>query len=198
MRETLFHTRNRKEQALIITHDREKLLNTLAYFINNTSWYGKTKLFKLLYFLDFEHFKETGRSVTGLDYFAWEMGPVPAALQNEIDNPESDFSESFDIDIKPANRGKIIYLIPKIRFDPTHFTRRELRLLRELASRYDLATAGEMVEQTHLETQPWHQVWEVEQRRFERIPYEYALSTEEREYIESITTERLEVINNYS
>src|SRR5947209_11343888 len=98
---------------MIITHDREKLLNALAYFIENTSWYGKTKLYKLLYFLDFEHFKETGRSVTGLDYFAWEMGPVPAALQNEIENPKPDFDASFEIDIKPEKKGKTIYLIPK-------------------------------------------------------------------------------------
>jgi hypothetical protein len=27
--------------------------------------------------VDFTHFRETGRSVTGLDYQAWKMGPVP-------------------------------------------------------------------------------------------------------------------------
>ncbi|MCK4554722.1 DUF4065 domain-containing protein [Candidatus Parcubacteria bacterium] len=29
---------------------------------------------KLLYNLDYTHFKETGKSVTGLDYYAWEIG----------------------------------------------------------------------------------------------------------------------------
>ncbi|HEV7681080.1 MAG TPA: Panacea domain-containing protein [Pyrinomonadaceae bacterium] len=52
-----------------------------------------TKLFKLLYFLDFEHYKKTGRSVTGLKYFAWPMGPVPVSLKDEISHPEEYLKE---------------------------------------------------------------------------------------------------------
>jgi uncharacterized phage-associated protein len=39
---------------------------------------------KLLYFLDFIHFKQTGKCVTGLDYYAWKRGPVPKKLFDEI------------------------------------------------------------------------------------------------------------------
>lgn len=59
---------------MLITHDREKLINTIIYFAIHVKKCGKIKLFKLLYFLDFEHYKQTGRSVTGLDYYAWKMG----------------------------------------------------------------------------------------------------------------------------
>ncbi|EQD73859.1 hypothetical protein B1A_04740, partial [mine drainage metagenome] len=64
---------------MLISHEREKLINAIIFFAIHTRFLGKTKLFKLLYFLDFEHHKETGRSVTGMDYFAWKMGPVPVA-----------------------------------------------------------------------------------------------------------------------
>lgn len=41
--------------------------------------FGKKKLFKLLYYVDFDNFeyKETMHSITGDEYKAWKMGPVP-------------------------------------------------------------------------------------------------------------------------
>ena len=51
-----------KDYIMIITHHREKLINAIIYFANNTKRCGKTKLLKLLYFLDFRHFKQTGKS----------------------------------------------------------------------------------------------------------------------------------------
>jgi hypothetical protein len=59
---------------MLITYERNKLINAIVYFAQNTQHLGKTKLFKLLYLLDFEHFRQTGRSVTGLDYYACCVG----------------------------------------------------------------------------------------------------------------------------
>ena len=53
-----------------IDHSREKLINAILYFVKNTQNCGKLKTLKLLYFLDFIHYKEIGRSVTGLEYYA--------------------------------------------------------------------------------------------------------------------------------
>ncbi len=58
---------------MLIEHDRAKLLNSIIYFLSNTKSCGKTKLFKLLYYLDFMHFREIGWSVTNLDYYAWNF-----------------------------------------------------------------------------------------------------------------------------
>jgi uncharacterized phage-associated protein len=69
---------------MILTHHREKLINAIIYFATHTKYCGKTKLMKLLYFLDFKYFKQTGKSVTGQDYFAWQMGPVPRDLFEEL------------------------------------------------------------------------------------------------------------------
>ena len=65
---------------MLVTHEREKLIQAINFFATHTKRCGKVKLFKLLYFLDFEPFQPTGRSVTGQDYSAWPMGPVPVAL----------------------------------------------------------------------------------------------------------------------
>lgn len=52
--------------AMFVSSTREKLINAIVFFAANTRHCGKVKLFKLLYLLDFAHFRETGRSVTGL------------------------------------------------------------------------------------------------------------------------------------
>ena len=79
---------------MINNRHREKLLNALVYFTSNVNHAGKTKLFKLLYSMDFLHFEKTGRSVTGLKYFAWEKGPVPVELYDEWKSPARDFNEA--------------------------------------------------------------------------------------------------------
>ena len=61
-----------------------KLLHVMSYFIESTSSCYKSKLFKLLSFLDFEHFRLTGRPVTGLYYFVWVGGLVPRELNKLI------------------------------------------------------------------------------------------------------------------
>ncbi|EQD63619.1 hypothetical protein B1B_06949, partial [mine drainage metagenome] len=55
---------------------------------------------KLLYLLDFEHFRQTGYSVTGMEYHAWKMGPVPTDLFEEWEALEPDLAAA--IDIKPS------------------------------------------------------------------------------------------------
>ncbi len=52
-----------------------RLYNACIYFLKNTKYCYKTKLFKLLYELDFKHFELTGSSVTGQKYVAWQFGP---------------------------------------------------------------------------------------------------------------------------
>jgi uncharacterized phage-associated protein len=183
---------------MIANYSREKLINAIIYFSQNTSTCGKIKLFKLLYFLDFEHYTQMGRSVTGLDYYAWKMGPVPVSLQDEIEIPRPDLAEKVSFEQIPTKfHNSMLRIQAKAEFDPTHFTKRELRLMRDIAYRYDLSRADEMVEATHFETLPWHQVYEVEQRRQKLIPYEYALKAEEKEAVLSIATENKEIFANY-
>ncbi len=103
---------------MLICHDREKLIHAIIFFATKTRKCGKVKLFKLLYFLDFEHFKATGRSVTGLDYFAWQMGPVPAALCDEIETPQPDMASALRFQERAARQGRqtMLDITPQIPF----------------------------------------------------------------------------------
>src|SRR5208337_325611 len=82
-----------KGGPIFIEYKREKLINAIIFFVKNTKNCGKTKIFKLLYYLDFIHFKQTAKSVTGLTYNAFQWGPVPEALFNELENPEDDLTK---------------------------------------------------------------------------------------------------------
>jgi len=180
---------------MLIRHEREKLIQAIIYFAQNTKFCGKVKLFKLLYFLDFEHYKTSGRSVTGLIYSAWKMGPVPTALTEELDCPEPDLAEAVEISDIPTYRGsRMLSLKPTKEFSPEFFTKREMKLLERLSSEYFDTKSEDMTEATHLENMPWDRVYNQEKSPRAEIPYEYALLSGERQEMLNIIREREELI----
>lgn len=136
---------------MLVEHNREKLLNAIIFFLNNTKHCGKTKLFKLLYYLDFIHFRETGNSVTGLDYYTLKYGPVPLSLYKEIESMSSDLSKI--ISIEKGDRFTIIK--PKCAFDDLYFSKRETRILKEVSFIFKEAKAEDIIEASHLPNHPW-------------------------------------------
>lgn len=181
---------------MLITHEREKLINAIIFFAANTLFLGKTKLCKLLYFLDFEHYKETGRSVTGMDYFAWPMGPVPVTLYQEVGMPESDMADKVEFAEKQTRNGKMLTVNPIGVFDDSHFSKRELRIMNSLAKEYANTQAEDMVEATHLENQPWHKIFVEEGNKQKLIPYELAIRKQELEEMKELISEREEFVNH--
>lgn len=165
--------------------DREKTINAIVYFAHNTNNLGKIKLFKLLYLLDFEHFKLTGRPVTGMQYHALPKGPVPSELACEWDQFDDDMSQAFEI-----KRGFIFSysrqnVVPKTQFDDSHFTTREIRLLDELSNKYKNTCSQEMIDVTHAENGAWDVIWNNGLGRDCTIPYTLAISADDpnRDYI---------------
>lgn len=158
---------------------RDRLLHAIIFFTKKTDYCYKTKLFKLLFLLDFGIYKQTGRSVTGLQYFAWEMGPVPRDLFEELFNPRPDLTSALSIrstpETDPDFKDKRLKIRPREKFDESLFTKRELKMMYELAEVYRHARASQMIEVTHLKNQPWHQVYEVQKRIQAPIPYKLAL-----------------------
>ena len=139
---------------------RKKLLNAVLFFAKNTKHVNLTKLSKLLYFLDFTHFNQTGYPSIGLNYYTFPWGPVPRDFWLEI--KDGNVPEDF--------RGKLA-LIPKtddlapnfkeieVRAikgpDLSIFTPRETKILDDLAFIFREARAGEISEVSHLPKQPW-------------------------------------------
>ncbi len=136
---------------MIITHHREKLINSIVYFANNTNYCGKTKLMKLLYFLDFWHFKQTGKSVTGREYSTWEKGPVQKELFNELDDMKIDLKAAISI-VRYENFQKIK---AKKKFNDEYFSNREKKLLKDIADIFKDVRADDISEISHLKNAPW-------------------------------------------
>jgi hypothetical protein len=167
---------------MIVRHNREKLIHAVLYFVQNTRHCHTLKLFKLLSFLDFEHFRQAGRSVTGLAYSALPMGPVPKALYNELDHPAPDFAAAVTVmktrdgltkefkrrDIKP--RG--------IAFNPRLFSKREIEIMSVIAEMFRDLTADDMTQYSHDPNLPWRKVFARGSGQGKPIPYELALESQ--------------------
>jgi uncharacterized phage-associated protein len=164
---------------MMVSHERDKLINAIVFFAQNTKYCGKIKLIKLLYLLDFEHFRQTGRSVTGMDYLAWKMGPVPLAFFQEWEDPEVDLIAAIDIVPEKVIDHMRERVVPKVAFDSSHFTKRELRIMAELADRFRDNLSKPMVDVTHTERGPWEKIWDGGRGNSERIPYSLAIADDE-------------------
>jgi uncharacterized phage-associated protein len=137
---------------------KEKRINAILYFCKNTKYLSLTKLCKLLYFLDFLHFKEVGRPVTDLEYFAWDFGPVPTKFYFEVKNKQAPKEIQQCIrEEKDADTGKEKGTFFRSSQNPKMdvFSERELRILENVAYIYNEANADDMIEITHLKNQPW-------------------------------------------
>jgi len=162
---------------LLINHNREKLFNLITFFVKNTRNCGETKLFKLLYYADFRHVKETGKSITGLKYFAWERGPFPKKLYYEIKNPPEDFKKFFSTFQVPRDEYTILKIVPKEKFNEGIFTKREMKIIKELIEVFGPVPGNMMVKCTHLANDPWDIVFKKGEGKGEYIDYILALDT---------------------
>jgi uncharacterized phage-associated protein len=149
---------------------KEKLIHAATYFLKNTKYCGKTKLCKLLYYLDFMHFRETGRSVTGLVYQAWQFGPYPSDFGSQLDQSASN---GFPLLAIKSESG-FTEIKSKVSFDPDWFSQRELKLLAKVAEIFKEARAEHVVEASHLPNHPWDKTIK-EKGEFSEIDYMLAL-----------------------
>jgi uncharacterized phage-associated protein len=161
---------------MLRNRNREKFIQAILFFAHNTQFLGKVKLFKLLYLLDFEHFRQTGRSVTGGQYRAWELGPVPGLLVQEWHEPKPDFDAAISIQLRRVIDYDRYEVSAKQPFDPSHFTKRELRLMDELAAQYRDTYSAKLIDVTHAENGAWEQVWAGGAGNDQHIPYELAVT----------------------
>lgn len=169
----------------------EKLRNAIIFFISNDKTVKLTKLMKLLYYMDFRHYKETGRSVTGQEYTAWPKGPVPTDVWHELRlkqdkgcglknvvaaKPVGEAADAFGYDLKPLKGAK---------FSERLFTTRELRIMKELAEIFKDVPASLVVDATHMRGEPWTITVKTKGEKA-KIEYDLALQGLDEEELERI------------
>lgn len=160
---------------------RQKLINAIVFYAANTQFCGKIKLFKLLYLADFEHFSQTGKSVTGFEYQAWKFGPVPAELMEEWEELNPDMAQAVRIEFEKEVDyvRQAVKVNEGISFDDELFTPRELRIMASIAEKYRKTKSAKLIDVTHEQKGAWDKVWQDGQGSMLTIPYALALDDDD-------------------
>ena len=170
---------------------REKLLNAVLFFAKKVKNPSKVKVYKLLHFLDFEHFKETGRSVTNLDYYAYDFGPVPKAFHEEIlDNRvPDDFAKKLSlVPFKSEESGKQGAMFQaKSAPDLSVFSPREQKILQNMADIFQDVDAKMISDISHFKNHPWDKTLK-EKGPKAKIEYSLAIDKEAHVSLEDALT----------
>jgi putative zinc finger/helix-turn-helix YgiT family protein len=110
-----------------------------------------TKMTKLLFYIDFAHFRERQQSITGLPWYRWAFGPAPARMYDmyeylrdegviEIEEQEQDDGESIRRTFILADDSPIMFLDED-----------ENRIIEEVVSRLGRLSARRLSELSHEE-----------------------------------------------
>ena len=133
------------------TPDLRKLSEMVMFFTEKLEpW--KTKLNKLLFYADFIMHKQSGFSMSGVQYRAIPMGPVPNNFNSIFDY----LANKEEVDIYYTNfanggTGEQFKPNPNKSFNKALFTEAELKILEEVAERFKNTSTNEIIEISHKE-----------------------------------------------
>ena len=139
---------------------KKKIANAIIFFAQNATTSGKplgmTKLMKLLFYFDCEFYTQTGFSSTGLDYYAWQQGPVPKDVWHNLhgDNDLLNLKKSVRV-LQVRDDDLQMAITPTQKFDGTEFTDLELELLEQISFMYQELTATQISTLSHEKDKPW-------------------------------------------
>ncbi len=144
--------------------------NAVLYFIKycNNQYLHKTKLNKLLYYLDFISVRDHKKSVTGDIYTHQEYGPVPAHADEILTALK--IGGAIDTEIASFKDGELINFTLKdeSQFDESVFSTDKKKLLKNICDEFGSWPTEKIVTQTHLEA-PWFY-----SKPYEIVDYAYA------------------------
>lgn len=180
---------------MLITNERQRLIECVQYLASHITDLQTPKLFRLLYLLDFIHCRETGFSVTELEYFAEQDGPEPRAIAREICLPAEDWAGKVAFVDAVDQHGRRITVVKCLEtFVPHHTSRRHRSILKDLCQRYHATATKDISEDVEFEHPPWHRVYVVEGKCGGLIPYEYAFRAKDADMLKDIRDEHLEFV----
>jgi uncharacterized phage-associated protein len=151
--------------------DKRKFQNTVLYLLRRcaTSHPGVTSLLKMLYFADYEHYRQFLRPITGAEYVALERGPVVNDYKMLFEQLVTEgVVKKHEASVLGIKEKKIEYR-PLQEPDTSVFASTELAILDHVAEQFGSETGLALSEKTHLEG-PWSLVWDWRQPG-RSIPY---------------------------
>lgn len=135
--------------------NKSKYKNSILYFIKhcNNRHLGKTKLNKLLYYLDFISYRDRGKPVSGDVYIHEEYGPMPSKTDEILSELKKEKKVKIDFDETYKTSGRYGFSNlknPKINV----FDEYEKKLLKKICKYFFVWSTDKIINQTHLEA-PW-------------------------------------------
>ncbi len=108
---------------------------------------------KLLYFLDFDFFEKSGKSITGDEYLRFEKGPVPRMAVSLLEKMDGKEIKITNIKMPKGYNDKQHIQALKT-FDISLFSKEKLMMMEEVADKWEKFTGSEMKNASHGEA-PW-------------------------------------------
>ena len=149
----------------------EKLRSVLTYVLCKVGArpnVGETVLYKLLYFIDFDYYEKTGRSITGLSYIKNHYGPTPVREFSHIVESMKTAGALEVVETPYFAHTQKKYL-PTVNADLTCLTADEIKHIDAELERLGDKSASELTELSHRDT-PW-----IATKPNRRIDYQLAM-----------------------
>ncbi len=134
--------------------DKEKLGNTVVYIASHTNNLSKTKLLKLLYFMEEYSVRRFHTPFLGLPFEVWQAGPV-------VKDVFIDLAETpvlLDGYVTKQVKGEATYILPIRDFCDDEFSDNDLVVMQEVMKKYGDKTAKELVALTHRKGSLWYNI----------------------------------------
>lgn len=144
----------------------DKLKNVMLWILEQCGNVFCTKMNKLLFYIDFLSYRNSGMSVTGLTYRALSYGPVP----ERWDRIYSQFDEILQEPRAIGDKEGII-LVRQTDADMSWLTQAELEIIKVVCERFKDCSSSELSRLSHDED-----AWQECISENKRIPFEYAFS----------------------
>jgi hypothetical protein len=132
----------------LINQEERRAVNAILFFVTDRSMRHlfKTKMFKLLSLLDFIHFNQTGRTVTGETYNRIRNRTLSRYFKDRLRIIRCAVGDKEGFKFVPIRGAKP---------DMAVFSKKEIDILKDLVFVYKDATADQMTKATHLKNLPW-------------------------------------------
>jgi len=141
----------------------EKIANVVIYFLKDRYTYI-TRLNKYLFYADFLNYSNTGYSITGLNYAAIDMGPVPDSYSLLYSILDSENYIKYDNNIK-ENYEQAKY-VPTKKFSKELFTPQELKTIETVYEKFRYKKTQEIIDISHEE-----EAWKKNKKQNRNISY---------------------------
>jgi DNA-binding transcriptional regulator YiaG len=130
----------------------------------------KTSLNKILFYIDFAHYKKNGFAITGCQYSAIQMGPVPNWFETTYEKlaEKNEFEIHYHL-LQEGNFGVQFKARKDNRCDEALFTQEEIQTMDEVINLLGKKRAKELIDTSHEEI-----AWIKNHKDKKVIAYDYA------------------------